>query len=108
MTSTYLLRQADALLNLSRATFDLTVAGRLRVLAAEFRAEAQELERDGRSPPRIRARQPLPAALTGWSAAACIQVSPRFSVSPPGLTRGSIFLRKKGLREGDGCAGQAP
>jgi hypothetical protein len=28
MTSTYLLRQADALINLSRATFDLTVAGR--------------------------------------------------------------------------------
>ena len=50
MTSTYLLGQAEALLNLSRSTFDLTVAGRLRVLAAEFRAEAQELERDGRSP----------------------------------------------------------
>jgi hypothetical protein len=50
MTSTYLLRQADALLILSRATFDLTVAGRLRVLAAEFRVKAQELERDGRIP----------------------------------------------------------
>jgi hypothetical protein len=44
MTSTYLLRQEEALLNLSRATFDLTVAGRLRALAAEFRAKAQELE----------------------------------------------------------------
>ena len=50
ITSTYLLRQADALLNLSSATFDLTVAGRLRVLAAEFRVKAQELERDGRIP----------------------------------------------------------
>ncbi len=44
MTSNYLLWQADALLNLSRATFDLAVAGRLRALAAEFRAKAQELE----------------------------------------------------------------
>ena len=50
MTPNYLLRQADALLNLSRATVDLTVAGRLRVLAAEFRVKAQELERDGRIP----------------------------------------------------------
>ena len=50
MTSNYLLRQADALFNLSRATFDLTVAGRLRALAAEFRVKAQELERDGRIP----------------------------------------------------------
>jgi hypothetical protein len=44
MTPNYLFRQAEALLNLSRATFDLTVAGRLRALAAEFRAKAQELE----------------------------------------------------------------
>ena len=50
MTSNYLLRQAEALLNLSRATFDLAVAGRLRALAAEFRAKAQELEQDGRIP----------------------------------------------------------
>jgi hypothetical protein len=45
MTSTYLLRQAEALLNLSRATFDLALAGRLRALADDFRAKAQELER---------------------------------------------------------------
>ena len=50
MTSTYLLGQAEALLNLSRSTFDLTVAGRLRVLAAEFRVKAQELERHARVP----------------------------------------------------------
>jgi hypothetical protein len=45
MTSTYLLRQAEALLALSRATFDLALAGRLRALAEEFRAKAEELER---------------------------------------------------------------
>jgi hypothetical protein len=50
MTSTYLLGQAEALLNLSRSTFDLTVAGRLRVLAAEFRVKAQELDRNARIP----------------------------------------------------------
>jgi hypothetical protein len=50
MTSTYLLRQAELLLNLSRATFDLAVAGRLRALAAEFRAKAQELDRNARIP----------------------------------------------------------
>ena len=50
MTSSYLLRQAEALLILSRATFDLAVAGRLRALAAEFRAKAQQLEQDGRIP----------------------------------------------------------
>jgi hypothetical protein len=50
MTSNYLLRQAEALLSLSRATFDLAVAGRLRALAAEFRAKAQELEDGGNIP----------------------------------------------------------
>ena len=50
MTSNYLLRQAEALLSLSRATFDLAVAGRLRTLAAEFRAKAQELEQNGHIP----------------------------------------------------------
>ena len=50
MTSNYLLRQAEALLSLSRATFDLAVAGRLRALAAEFRAKAQELEDGGHIP----------------------------------------------------------
>jgi hypothetical protein len=60
MTSNYLLRQADTLLNLSRATFDLTVAGRLRVLAAEFRVKAQELERDGRIPRNFAPAKPSP------------------------------------------------
>ena len=53
MTSNYLLRQAEALLNLSRATFDLALAGRLRALAAEFRAKAQELEQNGCIPPEL-------------------------------------------------------
>ena len=53
MTSNYLLRQAEALLNLSRATFDLALAGRLRALAAEFRAKAQELEQNGCLPGKL-------------------------------------------------------
>ena len=40
----YLRRQADTLVHLSRATIDLTIAGRLRALAAEFTAKAAELE----------------------------------------------------------------
>jgi hypothetical protein len=50
MTSSYLLRQAEALLSLSRSTFDLGVAGRLRALAAEFRAKAHELDQASRVP----------------------------------------------------------
>jgi hypothetical protein len=54
MTSTYLLRQADALINLSRATFDLTVAGRLRVLAAEFRSRRRNSSGTAASPANSR------------------------------------------------------
>jgi hypothetical protein len=46
MISNYLRRQAEVLLSLSRATFDLGLAGRLRTLAVELRAKAQELDRD--------------------------------------------------------------
>lgn len=46
MISNYLRRQAEVLLSLSRATIDLGVAGRLRTLAVELRAKAQELDRD--------------------------------------------------------------
>jgi hypothetical protein len=46
MISNYLQRQAEVLLSLSRATFDLGLAGRLRALAMELRAKAQELDRD--------------------------------------------------------------
>jgi hypothetical protein len=40
----YLRRQAERLLALSRATIDLAIAGRLRGLAGEFLAKAEELE----------------------------------------------------------------
>ena len=46
MISNYLRRQAEVLLSLSRSTFDLGAAGRLRALAMELRAKAQELDRD--------------------------------------------------------------
>ena len=40
----YLRRQAENCLNLSRATFDLVIASRLRAMADEFRRKAQELD----------------------------------------------------------------
>jgi hypothetical protein len=46
MISDYLRRQAEVLLSLSRATFDLGLAGRLRTMAIELRTKAQELDRD--------------------------------------------------------------
>jgi hypothetical protein len=46
MISNYLRRQAEVLLSLSRTTFDLGAAGRLRALAMELGAKAQELDRD--------------------------------------------------------------
>jgi hypothetical protein len=45
-TAMYFRRQAEVLLALSRATIDLSIAGRLRALAAEFRAKADELDDD--------------------------------------------------------------
>jgi len=44
MDADYLRRQAESCLNLSRATFDLVIAGRLRAMADEFRRKAQELD----------------------------------------------------------------
>ncbi len=41
----FLHRQAEHCIALSRATFDLTVAGRLRAMADEFRARASQWER---------------------------------------------------------------
>jgi hypothetical protein len=55
VTATYLRRQADVLLGLSRATIDLGIAARLRTLAAEFQSKADEIEeeeQDFPSPPR--------------------------------------------------------
>jgi hypothetical protein len=40
----YFRRQAEVLIDLSRATIDLGVARRLRTLAAEFQTKADELE----------------------------------------------------------------
>jgi hypothetical protein len=44
--SAYLRQQAEILIAMSRATFDLGVAGRLRIMASEFqnRAAGQEAE----------------------------------------------------------------
>lgn len=42
----YFRQQAEVLLGLSRATIDLGVARRLRTLAAEFQAKADEFEDD--------------------------------------------------------------
>ena len=43
MEADYLRRQAESCLNLSRATFDLVIAGRLRAMAEDLRRKAQEL-----------------------------------------------------------------
>ena len=40
----FLRRQAEHCIALSRATFDLTIAARLRAMAEEFRARASQLE----------------------------------------------------------------
>jgi len=40
----FLRRQAEHCIVLSRATFDLTIASRLRSMAEEFRARAAQLE----------------------------------------------------------------
>jgi hypothetical protein len=42
ISGAYLRRQAEILIAMSRATFDLTVAGRLRRMAAELQAKAAE------------------------------------------------------------------
>jgi hypothetical protein len=44
VSSAYLLRQAEILLAMSRATFDLGTAGRLRAMASEFQARANGKE----------------------------------------------------------------
>lgn len=50
VSAMYFRRQAEVLLALSRATIDLMIAGRLRALAAEFRAKADELDAEDDSP----------------------------------------------------------
>jgi hypothetical protein len=44
VSGAYLRWQAEILIGMSRATFDLTIAGRLRRMAAELQAKAAELE----------------------------------------------------------------
>ncbi len=43
----FLRQQAETCAALSRSTFDLTVAGRLRAMAAELRAQAEEDDEEG-------------------------------------------------------------
>jgi hypothetical protein len=42
ISGAYLRRQADMLIAMSRATFDLTIAGRLRRMAAELQDKAAQ------------------------------------------------------------------
>ena len=42
VSGAYLRRQAEILIAMSRATFDLTIAGRLRRMAAELQDKAAE------------------------------------------------------------------
>ena len=42
ISGAYLRRQAETLIAMSRATFDLTIAGRLRRMAAELQGKATE------------------------------------------------------------------
>jgi hypothetical protein len=44
VTADYLHRQAEACLRIGRTAFDLATAERLRLLAAELRAKANEVE----------------------------------------------------------------
>ena len=58
----FLRRQAEHCIALSRATFDLTVAGRLRAMAEEFRARALQRERPAHWDDVI---DPMPAHVVG-------------------------------------------
>jgi len=44
--SDFLRRQAETCVSMSRSTFDLTIAARLRTMATELRALAEELDDD--------------------------------------------------------------
>lgn len=50
MNPDYLRRQAETCLRLARTTFDLATAERLRYMAAEFNAKAEEMEDESFSP----------------------------------------------------------
>jgi hypothetical protein len=55
-TSDFLRRQAELCLAISRATFDLTMAGRLRTMAADFNIKASELDDDAAFLPQLMSR----------------------------------------------------
>ena len=59
----YLRRQAEILIAMSRATFDLTIAGRLRRMAAELQDKAAE--EDDASPVLPHSR--VAGGRRGWS-----------------------------------------
>jgi hypothetical protein len=46
VSGAYLRRQAEILIAMSRATFDLTIAGRLRRMAAELQDKAAEQDKE--------------------------------------------------------------
>ena len=56
LTPEYLRRQADNCLLIARTCFDLRSAEQLRLMAAELKAKAAEMERDERTPYRAMAR----------------------------------------------------
>jgi hypothetical protein len=59
----FLRRQAELCVALSRATFDLTVAGRLRAMADEFRLRASRWENEiDVMPPHVVSRTSAPAS----------------------------------------------
>jgi hypothetical protein len=54
VSAAYLRRQAETLIAMSRATFDLTIAGRLRRMAAELQAKAAEQDEPASTEPTVR------------------------------------------------------
>jgi hypothetical protein len=47
ISGAYLRQQAEILIAMSRATFDLGIAGRLRIMASELQTRAAEQEAEG-------------------------------------------------------------
>jgi hypothetical protein len=62
--SHFLRRQAELCIGLSRSTFDLTLAGRLRAMAEEFRAKADAWEDENDVQPEADGKN---GSQSGWS-----------------------------------------
>jgi len=60
VTGAYLRRQAEILVAMSRATFDLTIAGRLRRMAAELQVKAAEQDELAFTDAAMKALKPSP------------------------------------------------